>query len=54
MKNDEEGTGWGQYFVPFSALTLLVGYQEGPVECHLPPKVLFWKKWKKKTEGVIG
>ena len=41
--------------VSFSALTLLVGCQEGhPAcknHCHLPPTVLFRDKWRMKTEG---
>jgi len=38
-----------------SALTLLVGrqerYQVNSWLCHLPPKILFQNKWRKKLEG---
>jgi len=41
----------------FSALTLLVGWQDGRpagkrlVPLTVRPKVLFWNSWRKKTQG---
>jgi len=38
-------------YVPFSALTLMVGWQEGHPACKntipLIPEVLFWNRWRR-------
>jgi len=42
--------------VPFSALTPIVGWQEGHPALKtnlvpLIPEVLFWDRWRRKTQG---
>ena len=55
LHNSAQDNNISLSLTPFRALTMLTGWQKDiqtvKYPYHLPPKILFWNKWQKKTKS---